>query len=78
MAKKYYKFMGCLTGLLFVTTLVFYIILMVRSFTSGVNWLTAAFLIIGIVALLTVVPTLANFFMGRGCRGDKYHLNEKE
>lgn len=70
--------MGCLTGLLFLSTLVFYIILMVRSFTNGVDWLTAAFLIIGIIALLTVIPTLANFFFGRGCRCDKYHLNDKE
>ena len=77
-ARGFYKIMACLTGLLFLATLVLYIILMIRAFTTGVDWLTASFLVIGIVALLTVVPTLANFFMGRGCRGDKYHLNNKD
>ena len=28
--------------------------------------------------IAAILPALANFFMGRGCGGDKYHLNDCE
>lgn len=77
-ARRFYKAIACIMAMLFIATLVLYIILMIRSFTRGVDGLTAGFLVVGIIALLIVVPTLANFFMGRGCKCDKYHLNQKE
>lgn len=77
-AKGYYKFIGCFTALFNIAGLVFYIILMVQTFRNGTDWLTTTWLILGLVAMLTILPALANFFMGRGCGGDKYHLNDAE
>lgn len=76
-ARRYYKFMGCFLGLFTLVGLVFYIILMIRTFGNGTDWLTGTWLILGLVAMVTILPTLANFFMGRGC-GDKYHLNDQD
>lgn len=73
-ARGYYKTMACITALINVVGLVFYIILMVNVFSKGTDYLTTAFLILGLIAMVTILPTLANFFMGRGVGCDSYHL----
>ena len=74
-ARRYYKFMACFTALFMIAGIVLYIFLMVRTFGNGTDWLTGTWLVLGLVAMVTFLPTLANFFMGRAC-GDKYHLND--
>ena len=61
MRSRTYKLMGCCTSLFFMVGIVFSVIIMVESFTKGVNWLTAFFLIYGAVGIClhaAIIPAL--------------------
>ena len=72
---KFYKLMGCLTCTFFIVGIVFYIILMINSFSKGVDWLTGFFLIYGAVGILMhaiMIPSLL-FCMGyKECHKEDY------
>lgn len=73
---KYYKCMGFATVCLMVIGLVFYTIFVVRTFKNGTDWLVGTLLIFGEVAMVTLLPALANSFMALGCTIEKDHCND--
>ena len=60
---KYYKCMGFCTVCLMVIGLVFYTIFVVRTFNNGTDWLVGTLLIFGEVAMITLLPAIANTFI---------------
>lgn len=78
-ASRYYKCVGLLTTLFTLAGLVFYIILMVQTFSKETNWLTTTFLIVGLLAMLTILPALANIFVGTSKRiSGEYNYDKNE
>ena len=75
---KYYKCMGFMTVCMMVIGLVFYTIFVVRTFNNGTDWLVGTLLIFGEVAMVTLLPALANTFMAIGCTIAKDHKNDIE
>ncbi|MBQ0008923.1 MAG: hypothetical protein KBS97_01435 [Firmicutes bacterium] len=73
---KYYKCMGFMTVCFMVVGLVFYTIFMIRTFVNGTDWLVGILLVFGELAMLTLLPALANSFMALGCTIERDHIND--
>ena len=75
---KYYKCISFLTVCMMLVGLVFYTIFMVRTFINGTDWLVGILLVFGALAMITILPALANTFMALGLTIKKDHCDEIE
>lgn len=78
MTSGYYKFMGFHTCIMGLITLAFYIVLMVRVFSNGTDWLTGVFLVLGLITILTILPAIANSFVSVGKRIEHHHCEDPD
>lgn len=71
--KKCFRLAGCCLSFLTLVGLVFYIIMMVNLFSTGVSWLTGFFLIYGLVSMVVIGPMLSSLFFSEACRIERLY-----